>query len=83
MPQCAVIGWPGQTGQVSSAASSQTVKTKSISGAPGAANSFQSFEREGRVVVEPLQQLERVGMDLALRMRAGREGLELADADRG
>ena len=39
MPQCAVIGWPGHTGQLSPAALSQTVKTKSITGAPGAANS--------------------------------------------
>ena len=36
---------------------------------------------EGRVVVEALQQLERIGMDLALGMRAGRERLEPAGAD--
>ena len=45
MPQCAVIGWPGQTGQLSPAALSQTVNTKSITGASGAANSSQLFER--------------------------------------
>ena len=45
-PQCAVIGWPGQTGQASPAALSQTVKTKSMRGAPGAANSSQLFERK-------------------------------------
>ena len=61
MPQCAVIGWPGQTGQVSPAALSQTVNTKSSGGAPGLANSFQDFERKPRgVVVEALQQRERV-----------------------
>ena len=47
-PQCAVIGWPGQTGQASPAALSQTVKTKSICGAPGRANSSQLFERKPR-----------------------------------
>ncbi len=36
-PQCAVIGWPGQTGQTSPAALSQTVMTKSSGAAPGAA----------------------------------------------
>ena len=45
VPQCAVIGWPGQNGQVSPAALSQTVNTKSSGGAPGLANSFQDFER--------------------------------------
>ena len=45
MPQCAVIGWPGQIGQTSFAALSQTVKTKSSSGAPGAANSSHDFDR--------------------------------------
>jgi hypothetical protein len=33
IPQCAVIGWPGQIGQVSPAALSQTVNTKSMKGA--------------------------------------------------
>ena len=46
MPQWAVIGWPGQTGQASAAAVSQTVKTKSITGAPGAAYSSQLFDRK-------------------------------------
>ena len=46
MPQCAVIGWPGHTGQVSAAASSQTVKTKSSFGASGLASSFQLLERK-------------------------------------
>ncbi len=45
MPQCAVTGWPGQTGQVSAAAESQTVNTKSIEGAPGAENSSQPLDR--------------------------------------
>ena len=45
MPQCAVIGLPGQIGQTSPAAWSQTVNTKSIFGAPGLANSSQHFER--------------------------------------
>ena len=49
MPQCAVIGWPGQTGQLSPAASSQTVKTKSIIGAPGTAKSSQVFDEKPSV----------------------------------
>jgi len=49
MPQWAVIGWPGQTGQASPAAPSQTVNTKSIAGAPGPANSSQLFERNPSV----------------------------------
>src|SRR5262249_45901695 len=49
MPQCAVIGWPGHTGQISPAALSQTVKAKSSGGAPGFANSFHDFERKPEV----------------------------------
>ena len=45
MPQCAVMGCPGHTGQVSPAALSQTVNTKSMTGAPGAANSSHPFDR--------------------------------------
>src|ERR1700730_17489927 len=45
-PQCAVIGWPGQTGHTSLAALSHTVKTKSSFGAPGFANSSQSLTRK-------------------------------------
>ena len=45
MPQCAVIGCPGQTGHSSPAAWSQTVKTKSIARRVRAANSSQLFER--------------------------------------
>src|ERR1700737_2450562 len=41
IPQCVVLGCPGQTGQASLAALSQTVNTKSIRGAPGGANSSQ------------------------------------------
>src|ERR1700739_3257571 len=44
-PQCAVMGWPGQTGHTSLAALSQTVKTKSSFGAPCFANSSQSLLR--------------------------------------
>src|SRR3984885_4462499 len=44
-PQCAVIGWPGQTGHTSFAALSQTVKTKSKCGASGLANSSQFLLR--------------------------------------
>jgi len=47
--QCAVIGWPGQTGQTSPAAASQTVMTKSILGASSLANSSQLFERKPAV----------------------------------
>ena len=46
MPQCAVIGWPGQTGHTSLAALSHTVNTKSSSGAPGCANSSQVLLRD-------------------------------------
>ena len=46
MPQCAVMGLPGQTGQASPAALSQTVKMKSNFGASGLANSSQDFERK-------------------------------------
>src|SRR5215469_14719560 len=45
MPQWAVIGWPGQTGQTSFAALSQTVKTKSSLGESGFANSSQGLLR--------------------------------------
>jgi hypothetical protein len=48
-PQCAVIGWPGHTGQASPAALSQTVNTKSSAGDPGLANSPQDFERKPAV----------------------------------
>src|SRR5258706_13714180 len=41
MPQWALIGRPGQTGQVSLAALPQTVNTKSRRGAPGPESSFQ------------------------------------------
>src|SRR3954447_5011998 len=46
MPQCAVAGWPGQTGQASPAALSQTVKMKSIWGASGPENSSQLLDRK-------------------------------------
>ena len=45
MPQCAVIGWPGQTGHTSAAALSQTVNTNCIGGASGDENSFQLLLR--------------------------------------
>src|SRR3546814_7190033 len=45
IPQCALIGLPGQIGHVSPAALSQTVKMKSKVGAPGCENSSQLFER--------------------------------------
>src|SRR3546814_18761387 len=45
IPQCAVIGLPGQAGQVSPAALSQTVKMKSSLGASGPETSSQLFER--------------------------------------
>ena len=44
MPQCAVTGWPGHSGQASPAALSQTVSTKSIFGASGPANTCQVFD---------------------------------------
>ena len=57
MPQCAVMGWPGQAGQTSPAASSQTVMTKSSFGASGRANSSQDFERNPPVsIIQPVQQ---------------------------
>jgi len=41
IPQCAVTGCPGHTGQISAAAESQTVNTNCICGAPGIVNSSQ------------------------------------------
>ena len=75
IPQCAVIGFPGQTGQTSPAALSQTVKIKSIDGAPGAANSSQLLLRKpsARQIRAP-QELERQWMHLALGEAAGAEG---------
>ena len=82
MPQWAVIGWPGQTGQASLAASSQRVKTKSIVGAPGAANSSQLFERRPSVGYSSLSStFMREGIDGALGMAAGRKGGEAVRAD--
>src|SRR5262245_30810 len=49
MPQCAVAGCAGQTGQVSPAALSQTVKMKSMCGASGVANAVQLFETNPEV----------------------------------
>ena len=81
-PQCAVIGWPGQTGQTSFAALSQTVNTKSSGGAPGAANSSQLLERKPSVgKPSRSQQRERLRMHRALGLRARRIGDELALAD--
>ena len=78
-PQCALIGWPGQTGQTSAAALSQTVNTKSSTGAPGAVNSSQLFERRPLgLEVEVLQQLQRHRVDPAGRLAAGGEGPETA-----
>src|ERR1700721_3548272 len=45
IPQCAVIGCPGQIRQTSFAALSQIVKTKFIWGAPGLENSSQLLLR--------------------------------------
>src|ERR1700739_1475191 len=42
-PQCAVIGWPGHTGQTSLAALSQTVNTKSSLGVPAREYSSQEL----------------------------------------
>src|SRR5580692_5419834 len=47
-PQCAVTGWPGQTGQTSAAALSQTVKMKSNCGA--SASVCHDLERSSRVL---------------------------------
>ena len=61
MPQWAVIGCPGQTGQVSAAASSQSVKAKSSLGAFGPVNSAQLFERAPLdIVVQSFQQIDGV-----------------------
>jgi hypothetical protein len=71
--QCAVIGFPGQTGQTSPAALSHTVKIKSIGGAPGAANSSQLLLRKpsaGRFM--------RQRMHLTFGKASGTESVELA-----
>src|SRR5579864_3233614 len=49
MPQCAVNGCPGQTGQTSFAALSQTVNTKSSLGALGNENSSHALLRSPSV----------------------------------
>ena len=46
IPQCAVIGCPGQNGHCSRAALSHTVNTKSSFGAPGPENSSQDLLRK-------------------------------------
>ena len=75
MPQCAVIGWPGQTGHASPAALSQTVKTKSIFGALGRGEFVPALRATafGRIAVRG-ENLERERIDDALGMAAGREG---------
>src|ERR1700727_2030765 len=45
MPQCAVMGWPGQSGQTSCAALSHTVKTKCSGGQSGLENSSHDLLR--------------------------------------
>ena len=52
MPQCAVMGWPGQMGQTSCAALSQTVKTKWSGGESGLENSSYDLLR-GFAVLNP------------------------------
>ena len=55
-PQCAVVGWPGQTGHTSLAAWSHTVNTKCIAGAPERANSSQLLLRSPSLRAElPVQ----------------------------
>jgi len=49
MPQCAVVGLPGHTGQLSPAALSHTVKMKSILGASGAENARHDLDRSADV----------------------------------
>ncbi len=70
-PQCAVIGWPGHTGQTSLAALSQTVNTKSICGAPGFANSSQLLLRKPSTGMRANLDLpQRLGANLSRRMAA-------------
>ena len=83
-PQCAVIGWPGQKGHVSAAAWSHTVKTKCSGGASASANSFQLLLRSPSVGdVMLLQDLEREGIDGALRMTSCAERPKLTPGDAG
>ena len=71
MPQCAVIGWPGQTGQTSLAALSQTVKTKSSWRRAGPGEFVPALGAElAGVIAQPLQQRQRMRIDLALGMRS-------------
>ena len=82
MPQCAVIGWPGHTGQASAAALSQTVNTKSNSGSPGLVNSSHDFERKPeRVVAQAPATAQRLGMELSLGLTSGAVGAEFPRAD--
>ena len=56
MPQCAVMGWPGQIGQVSRAALSQTVITMSSAGAPGRGEFHPAFGAQFRGLVAEIDQ---------------------------
>jgi hypothetical protein len=77
MPQCAVIGCPGHTGQLSPAALSQTVKTKSITGASGTANSCQILKAPSAGYQAP-EHLEGEWIDLSFGLAAGGKGPEAA-----
>src|SRR5258706_6753116 len=59
MPQWALIGRPGQTGQVSLAALPQTVNTKSRRGAPAPESSFQLLLRKPSSEWLPLRSISR------------------------
>src|ERR1700687_1914567 len=81
IPQCAVIGWPGHTGQDSPAALSQTVKTKSIAGASGLLDFFPPLLAQPvGGVVEAVQNLDRERIHRALRLAAGGERAEVLTA---
>ena len=49
MPQCAVIGWPGQTGQALAGGVVADGEDEIDCGASGSANSLQLFERKPSV----------------------------------
>ena len=72
IPQCAVIGCPGQNGQTSLAALSQTVKTKSIFGASAPANSSQDLLRSPAIEISASSScLSASGRTVPGRMAAG------------
>jgi hypothetical protein len=77
MPQGAVVGWPGHTGQTSFAARSQTVKMKSIRGSAWPGELVPTLAaKASRGEVRRFQLPQRLGANASGGMTAGTEGGE-------